>query len=129
MKKLLSSLLSLCFLCVLCACGSEPPSIVGCWDTETPLFQTEEEIEAFTVIFYDGMEAEEKHAKNGNTYKSYQFDYVLEGETLTLYTGAAEHTFTVHFDRQNDTDTMQLTAPDGTVYSYVLSTRSTPGIH
>ena len=75
MKKTYFLLVFVCLFLIMCACNSDEPTVVGSWNASVPLFQTEEEIDEYTLIFYDGIEAEEKHIKGSNTYKSYQFDY------------------------------------------------------
>lgn len=129
MKQALSILLSVCLLLAICACGSNSVSIVGSWNTESSILGAENDAEEICIIFYDGFEGEETHTKDGTTYKSYQFDYETEGDVLTLHSGGTQSTYTITYGEQDGTDTMQLTAADGTVYSYVLRSRNTPGIY
>lgn len=127
MKKIIPILLSFCLLLTLCACGSKE-SIVGIWNAEASILGADNDAEEIVLIFYDGMEGQEDHVKDGNTYKGYQFDYETDGDTLTIYTGEVQTTYTITYGEQNGTDTLQLTAEDGTVYFYTLRTRNTPGI-
>ena len=126
MKKLAILIFTLCLL-LLCGCKEEA-SIVGVWNAETALFGTEQDAESIQLTFYDGMEGEEDHVKNSTTYKSYNFDYELKDDVLSVYTGPTPTDYTVAFGKENGTDTMTLTARDGTEYFYVLSSRRTPGI-
>lgn len=128
MKKFVSLLLSICLLLLICACSNDEPKMIGSWKTETSILGGVHDADEIRIIFYDGIEGQEDHIKNGTTYKTYQFDYEIDVNTLTIYTGATQTTYTISYGKQNDIDTMTLTSEDGTVYSYVLTTRITPGI-
>ena len=127
MKKFLLALFTVSLL-ILCGCKADSPSIIGCWDAEASILGADNDAESIRIIFYDGMEGEEDHIKNGTTYKSYQFDYIVEGSTLTIYVGEQQSAFSISYGESNGTETMSLTAEDGTSYSYTLSSRRTPGI-
>lgn len=127
MKKALFVLFTLCLL-LLCACKSDSPTVVGSWDAEASILGAENDAESIRIIFYDGMEGEETHTKNGTTYKTYAFDYTVEDSILTIYVGENQTAFTVSYGEANGTKTMTLTAEDGTAYSYTLASRITPGI-
>ena len=128
MKKFVSLLLSICLLLLMWACSNGEPTVIGSWKAESSIFGAENDAEEISIIFYEGIEGEEKHTKNGTVYKSYPFDYEIDSNTITFYTGVTQTTYTITYDKQNDTDTMTLTAEDGTVYSYTLASRITPGI-
>ena len=130
MKKAIIPIWILCLL-LLFGCKEEVPSIVGVWKADAPLFGTEADLYEIHLIFYDGIEAQEDQTKTDGSKtqtKSYQFDYELKGDDLSVYAGPDPINYTVVFGEAQGTDTMTLTAEDGTVYSYVLSSRRTPGI-
>ena len=127
MKKAVIAIWILCML-LLFGCKEDAPSIVGVWNADTSIFNTETNAESICITFYDGMEGDESHIKNGTTYKSYNFDYELKDNILSVYVGPNPVSYTVTFGQEDGTDTMTLTAEDGAVYDYVLSSRRTPGI-
>ena len=127
MKKVVIPIWILCLL-FLFGCKEEAPSIVGVWNADTSIFNTGTNADSLCITFYDGMEGEESHIKNGTTYKSYNFDYELKGDILSVYAGPTPVNYTVTFGQEDGIDTMTLTAEDGTAYAYVLSSRRTPGI-
>ena len=128
MKKVLFIWIALTIFLCLCACKSDSPSIIGTWNADTSLFSEETGTESKHLIFYDGIEGEETHEKDGTTYKRYQFDYETDGSKLTIYVGNTQTVYTIQYGEANGTDTLQLTAEDGTVYSYTLSSRTLPGL-
>jgi outer membrane lipoprotein-sorting protein len=127
MKKAVMAIWIVCLL-FLFGCKEEAPTIVGVWSAETSIFNTENDAESIRITFYDGMEGSESHIKNGTTYKSYNFDYELNGDILSVYVGPEPTDYSIAFGEANGTETMTLTAEDGTVYSYILSSHRTPGI-
>ena len=128
MKKALSVLILLTTLLSLCACSRSTPSIVGNWESTSSLLGVECNELPITTIFYDGITGEEYHKKD-DALSKYQFDYELNGDVLTIYVGSVTTDYKVVFSEQNGAETMQLTAEDGTVYVYTLTSRNTPGIH
>lgn len=127
MRHTRSLLILLILLLCLCACKNNTPAIVGSWNAESSMFNEENSAESIHVIFYDGMEGEERHETDGTT-KSYQFDYETDGTKLTVYVGETQTVYTIQYGESNGTETIKLTAEDGTVYAYTLSSRTTPGI-
>ena len=129
MKKYVFTLLSI--LLLLTACKADSPSVVGVWKGNAPMFGTESDLHEVYIIFYEGIEAQEDQITTDGTRtytKTYQFDYETDGTTLTVYVGSVQTAYSVAFGEANGTETMTLTAQDGTAYSYVLISRRTPGI-
>lgn len=130
MKKAVMAIWIVCLL-FLFGCKEDAPSIVGVWKADVPMFGTETDLYEIDLIFYDGIEAQENQTKTDGSKtqtKSYNFDYELKGDILSVYAGPTPVNYTVVFGEDNGTETMTLTAEDGTVYSYILSSRRTPGI-
>lgn len=128
MKKVLSVLTVLSMLLSLCACKSSAPSIVGSWESADSILGVKSTEVPITTIFYDGINGEEHHNKDG-ARSTYQFDYEMNDDILTIYVGSVTTDYKVTFAEQNGTATMQLTEEDGTVHSYTLISRTTPGIY
>lgn len=132
MKKILSVSFIFCLIITLMACKADSSPIVGIWKSSAPIFGTETDLYEIQLIFYDGSAGEERQTKSDGdrTYvTNYQFDYQLTDGVLTIYTGSDTLNYTVAFSKENNTDSMILTTEDGTLYSYTLSSRTTPGLH